>query len=286
VAILEGGRGKTRPIEFARIAVRLEETRRREIPFDLCKIGQTLKNAREEKGLTLDEVSNALFIKRRVTEAIESADWDSLPCPLYVKGHVRQYAALLKIADMLKAEMPSSGEQPSTAAQGVAAATNEGAPKGWGQKKKVVAASAAGALVVVFLVFQNLPKKTYVVPVAESAGSSHQRVRTSVKTQSLEASTKSRPVEESRVAAEQSEEVVGTSKKLAILCRERTWVRIVIDGAEQKDLTLNPEEAVRLNAKRNFDLLIGNAGGVKLFYNGKDTGFTGGHGEVRRISLS
>jgi hypothetical protein len=40
-----------------------------------------------------------------------------------------------------------------------------------------------------------------------------------------------------------------------------------------------------LNGKDGFDLLIGNAGGVKLFYNGKDTGFAGEEGEVRRINL-
>ncbi|MCK7480657.1 MAG: DUF4115 domain-containing protein [Candidatus Moduliflexus flocculans] len=41
-----------------------------------------------------------------------------------------------------------------------------------------------------------------------------------------------------------------------------------------------------LNAKDRFDLLIGNAGGVKLILNGKDTEFTGKSGEVKRIKLS
>ncbi len=287
VAILEGSRGKTRSLEFVRMAVRLKEGRRGEIPFDLRKIGQMLKSAREEKGITLDDVSNALLIKKRVIGAIESGDWDSLPYPVYVKGHVKQYAALLKIADLLGAEMISSENQPSPAVKGVAAgATNEGAPKGWGQKKKAVAASAVGALVVGFLVFQNLPKKASVAPVAQSVGRNYQTVQASASAQPVEASTNRRSVEASRVSAKESEKAVVTSKKLAIVCQERTWVRIVIDGAEQKEFMLNPEEAVTLDAKRNFDLLIGNAGGVKLFYNGKDTGFTGEHGEVRHISLS
>ncbi len=142
-----------------------------------------------------------------------------------------------------------------------------------------------GALVVGFLVFQNLPKKAHVAPSAQSPASSYQTPRTSTKTQSVEASANSQPVEESPVAAAQSEEPVVESKKPAILCQERTWVRIVIDGAERKEFMLNPEEMVTLNAKKNFDLLLGNAGGVKLFYNGKDTGFTGEHGEVKHISL-
>ena len=71
-----------------------------------------------------------------------------------------------------------------------------------------------------------------------------------------------------------------------IACQQRTWVRIVIDGTEKKEFIMNPEEVVVLNGKEGFDLLIGNAGGVKLFYNGKDIGFSGDEGEVRRINLS
>jgi hypothetical protein len=49
---------------------------------------------------------------------------------------------------------------------------------------------------------------------------------------------------------------------------------------------LNPEEMVVLNARDNFDLLIGNAGGVKLNLNGKEVEFTGKSGEVKRVKVS
>ncbi len=268
------------------------------MPFDLRKIGPLLKHTREEKGLTLDHVSNALFIKKRVIVAIESGDWDSLPYPVYVKGYVNQYAALLDIADLIEAGIISPEKQPSPEVQGVAAALTserarkgwalkiEGAPKGWGRKKKVAVASALGALVVGFLMFQNLYKKPSVAPPAQRVESTLQTVQTTAKPQSVEASTNSQPVEAKPVVVEQSENLVPTLKKLTITCQERTWLRIVIDGADQKEFMLNPEEVVTLNAQKNFDLLIGNAGGVKLFFNGKDTGFTGGDGEVKHISLS
>jgi hypothetical protein len=71
-----------------------------------------------------------------------------------------------------------------------------------------------------------------------------------------------------------------------IACEDRTWVRVVIDGLEKKEFTLNPEEVVVLSAKDKFDLLIGNAGGVRLIYNGKDMGLPGERGEVKRVNLS
>ena len=257
------------------------------MPFDLREIGQMLKNTREDKGLTLDQVSNALFIKKRVIVAIESGDWDGLPYPVYVKGYVNQYAALLNVTDLLEAEMISSENPPSSEVQGVTKVAKKiGTPKWWGPKKTVIAASAVGgALVVGLLIFQNLPKKAYVAAPTQSAANNRQTVQTTAKTQSVEASTTNKPVEAGPVAAKESEKPVLTPKKLTITCQERTWVKIIIDGTETKEFMLNPEEVVTLNAQKNFDLLIGNAGGVKLFYNGKDTGFTGEDGEVKHISL-
>ncbi|HBA54974.1 MAG TPA: hypothetical protein DCZ04_11130, partial [Syntrophorhabdus aromaticivorans] len=75
-------------------------------------------------------------------------------------------------------------------------------------------------------------------------------------------------------------------KRLMITCVERTWVSAVIDGSEKKEFMLNPEEMIVLHAQDRFELLIGNAGGVKLILNGKDTGFTGESGEVKRVEVS
>jgi len=269
------------------------------MPFDLCKIGQMLMNAREEKGLTLDDVSDALFLRKRVIGAIESGDWDGLPHQVYVKGYVNQYAALLNVVDRLEAEMSSTENQPLLEAEEAATAPAataprvpmstrmEVAPKGWGRIKKVIAISAMGAIVVGFLVFQNVHKTAYVAPPAQSVAANYQgAVQTSAKVDAVEASTTTQAVEASPTAADQTEKLVLEPKKLTIACQERTWVRIVIDGGEQKEFMLNPEEVVMLNAKENFDVIVGNAGGVKLFYNGKDTGFTGENGEVKHISLS
>ncbi len=76
------------------------------------------------------------------------------------------------------------------------------------------------------------------------------------------------------------------SKKLMITCQERTWVSVVIDDIEKKEFMLNPQDIIILNAKATYDLLIGNAGGVKLILDGNDVQFSGMSGEVKRIKLS
>ncbi len=81
------------------------------MPFNLCGIGQLLREGREKRGLTFGEVSNALFIRKRVVEAIEEGDWDNLPHPVYVKGYVTQYAAFLNILDLLESEATSREDE-------------------------------------------------------------------------------------------------------------------------------------------------------------------------------
>ena len=63
------------------------------------------------RGITFDEASNALFIRKRVIGAIEAGDWDNLPHPVYVKGYVKQYAVFLNILDLLESEAASGEDE-------------------------------------------------------------------------------------------------------------------------------------------------------------------------------
>jgi cytoskeleton protein RodZ len=281
------------------------------MPFDLCRIGQLLRSAREDTGLTYEEVSTALFIRKRVIEAIETGNWETLPHPVYVRGYVTQYASFLKVQDAVEAAMMPSAPE-ATVVQ-----TEETAPlprterkkkASWRMrepKKKIVGAAIMGAVVVGFFVFQNLPKPAYVIPPARTvenapraalatptAASTAPASETTNPYQTVETSA-SGPVDVSPGQPagpapydKQEERLVLETKKLTIACQDRTWVRIIIDGTETKEFTLNPEEVVMLNAKDRFDILVGNAAGVKLIYNGRDVGLTGQAGEVKHINLS
>jgi transcriptional regulator with XRE-family HTH domain len=55
-------------------------------------IGARLRLAREERGLSLDEVASRTRIPVRHLQHIESGDWDALPAITYCVGFVRSYA--------------------------------------------------------------------------------------------------------------------------------------------------------------------------------------------------
>ncbi len=253
-------------------------------PFDLHKIAQLLKDSREEKGLAVADVSRALCISKRIIGAIESGDWDALPPPVYVKAFVTQYAVLLHIVDAVEAGLTPTATQPPSETQHVVIVhKKEGAQKGQGSVKKIMVAAAIVAVAVAFLIFQNAPQSTPVIPSTEPTPAPP-----SAPTTPAAPPVEATPVSPSTPASavvEEKGKPVPEEKKLTILCHERTWVRVVIDGAERKEFMLNPEDIVILDAKERFELVIGNAGGVTLLYNGKDTGFTGKSGEVRSVRL-
>lgn len=55
-------------------------------------IGERLRVAREEKGLSLDDVARQTRIPIRHLQHIERGEWDSLPAPTYTVGFARSYA--------------------------------------------------------------------------------------------------------------------------------------------------------------------------------------------------
>ncbi len=66
---------------------------------------------------------------------------------------------------------------------------------------------------------------------------------------------------------------------------ERTWMRISIDGGEPREYIFSPGKELEWQARKVFDLLVGNAGGLALELNGKKIGPLGASGQVVRMRL-
>jgi cytoskeletal protein RodZ len=87
---------------------------------DVPSVGERLRAAREEKGLSLEDIAAQTRIPRRHLEAIELADWDRLPAPTYTIGFARSYASVVgldrvDIADQLRGEMGGQRSMPTSA---------------------------------------------------------------------------------------------------------------------------------------------------------------------------
>lgn len=60
-------------------------------------VGSILKSAREEKGLTLDEIREATRIHPRFLAALEEGDYSVFSSPVHLKGFLRTYARFLEL---------------------------------------------------------------------------------------------------------------------------------------------------------------------------------------------
>lgn len=59
--------------------------------------GARLRQAREAKGLTVEDVSSRLKMPIRAIRALEADDWSQAGAPVFVRGQLRSYARLLGI---------------------------------------------------------------------------------------------------------------------------------------------------------------------------------------------
>jgi cytoskeletal protein RodZ len=87
------------------------------VEAEVATVGQRLRVAREEKGLSLEDVAAQTRIPRRHLESLETSDWERLPAPTYTNGFAKSYATVVgldrvEIGEKLRAEM--GGLRPTT----------------------------------------------------------------------------------------------------------------------------------------------------------------------------
>lgn len=66
---------------------------------------------------------------------------------------------------------------------------------------------------------------------------------------------------------------------------EKTWIRIFVDEQDLKEYILNPGSHPEWRSKEGLELLIGNAGGISLEFNGELVENLGNLTQVGRLSL-
>jgi hypothetical protein len=69
------------------------------------------------------------------------------------------------------------------------------------------------------------------------------------------------------------------------IVKERTWLRITIDGKEEKEYLFQAGSKPQWRGREGFYMIIGNAGGIDFDLNGKRVGDLGKPGQVIRLTL-
>jgi cytoskeleton protein RodZ len=80
---------------------------------DVVTVGQRLREAREAKGLSIEDIAASTRIPTRHLSSLETSDWDKLPAATYSVGFAKNYAGAVgldrnEISEQLRAEMGGS----------------------------------------------------------------------------------------------------------------------------------------------------------------------------------
>jgi cytoskeletal protein RodZ len=152
---------------------------------EFVSAGQRLQSAREEKGLSLEDIASETRIPLRHLESLEAGDWDRLPAPTYTLGFAKSYASAIgldrtEIGDQLRAEMGGYRADTATIEHFEPADPARSMPR-W------LVVSAIAAIVVVVLAFTwihnrsvgpepySVPEQTEAQPAAQAAAPQQQQ---------------------------------------------------------------------------------------------------------------
>lgn len=84
----------------------------------MSELGQALKDAREAKGMSLDDLQEETKIQKRYLRAIEEGNFDQLPGDFYTRAFIKSYAEAVDLnfstfAEQFASEMPKTHREPS-----------------------------------------------------------------------------------------------------------------------------------------------------------------------------
>ncbi len=79
--------------------------------------GELLRNVRNERGLSVEQVADDLHLDQRMIEALEAEQFAEIGAPVFVRGHLKAYARALRmdeatVLDAYRAVQPDGSLEP------------------------------------------------------------------------------------------------------------------------------------------------------------------------------
>jgi cytoskeletal protein RodZ len=244
-------------------------------------LGERFRAAREARGLTLSDVAEQIRIRSVYLAAIEEENWPAIGAPVYVRGFLRTYARFLGL---------DAEEAVGAFNEQAAGATAEAPP----EAEAVAARPSEPRRLLPFIWVASVVAVLLIAYVAFNAFSPREPALQSAPTVALPSASASAgalpPDETAATASPQtsaspdalvspSATIASQANSLSVQLSAPSWLRVVIDGKIVSEGTFPAGTSKTFRGKRAV-LLIGNAGGVRVFVDGKPIAPLGKSGAV------
>ena len=277
--------------------------------------GRYLMAARLEKGISLRDVSRATRIGIDTLGHIENEDHSRLPAEVFVKGFLRAYAKSVGADSEKAVQLYLDNLHILQAASRFETELVRSRERFWprllmalGLLLCIMVLSVYGDNVLyrfsssdVHAVHSEAPA---IDPGVNSAEISGQKETAGVKQANTGHGLENTGVElikdppdvgdpggtiqETPPAGEAEvpeKEDISEKLLLKIITVEKTWLKVIVDTHDPVEYSLKPADRLELEATSGFNLLIGNATGIRLFLNGNPIPVPGKQGQVVTLQI-
>jgi cytoskeleton protein RodZ len=289
------------------------------LPYDECvfvfsrgqrsvvSFGERLKRTRENKKMTLDDVSRATKIATRMLSALEEGKFEQLPGGVFNKGFIRAYALHLGLdqdqalrdynaaVGTVSADLkPEDAELRAIAERREKERQNRPGSDGlpWGMIAAFLLVLALGLSVWGFYTRERVsPSLSDSEASRTPARPSHPLAESVVRS----ASTPPSPTEvaSTQVVSETAPDTLTTSDStssapilLVVNAQEDSWLAVTADGQPVFKNTLSAGQQQSISAQKEIVLRSGNIGGLEITFNGKKLPSQGADAEVKTLTFT
>ena len=262
----------------------------------LKKLSDELKETREEKGFSLEQIYGRTRIDLKFLQAIETGHFDIMP-DVYMKAFIKEYAAFIGLdADktLKKYELAREGQSydeseldelqseeeetkepsPSKVFDSAAESTNSTPYTPSESKNNNLVIVVIGIVIIVIAAVYFLFLR----------GSSDEIIiETPYEEIIKDQNARFEEVEEPKEKVKVDENI--DSFTLRINATDTSWVKLVIDNSRTLEYILNPNSTKSIEANSTIDITLGNSGGIILFLNEEQLDFRGAKGRVRNFKI-
>jgi cytoskeleton protein RodZ len=242
-------------------------------------VGERLKAAREEKGLSLDDVARQTRIPIRHLEHIERGEWDALPAITYSVGFARSYANAVGLdGPAVGAELREQLGGARSASAGPAAYYEPADPARVPPRSiAIVAAILAVLLVAGYLVWRH-----------QAVGNAPDEAQIADRTTPADQPTTPQPQQKATPAPQAQPAAAPATGPVVLSATQDAWMRVT-DGTNPKALymgTLKAGQQFQVPATAQAPTVrTGRADAVTVSVGGKAVGPLGPPNKTISVSL-
>jgi cytoskeleton protein RodZ len=264
----------------------------------MSALGERFRSAREARGLSLSDVSEQIRIRSVYLAAIEDQNWGAIGAPVYVRGFLRTYARFLGLdSEEIVAEFNRGSQDAPEAPAAAGAPASPSVPvsqkghAGGGGSAMIWTAALVAVALIAFVVYNELSlRRQNGAPVlaaataspsalpSNSPGAGGPAAVTSASPAAIASPGPSGSPSASASPVAGSGPVDG-KQTLALVLSAPSWLRVTVDGNVSMEGTFPAGTSKTFHGK-SARVLIGNAGGVEVYVDGKDLGKLGKSGDV------